>query len=314
MSAAEGGSHGLDIRESPLVEMAAEAERPTRWWVGWIVMFGFGVIGINIIVSPLYTALAGSPAEGSPLFQVGEVFTNGATLVVLALWLRFKERRPFSSIGFRGRHAVGRSAIGFAAGVVLFAVPTLALVGMGQYADGRSTHTTSGTAAIGLAAALVLTFVVQATSEEAVTRGYLLPIGGLQLSSWLAVFVTSFLFAAAHMNFQPLVLLNITLYAVAASFVALGQGSLWLVCGFHIAWNWAQGNLFGIPVSGTARQVSVWTFGPASGSNDTLTGGDFGIEGSLAATVVLALVSVGSFVYYRRCAARRASTTTPVAG
>jgi hypothetical protein len=307
MSAAEGGSHGLDIRESPLVEMAAEAERPTRWWVGWIVMFGFGVIGINIIVSPLYTALAGSPAEGSPLFQVGEVFTNGQP----SSWRcgcgsRSADRSAPSASG-----PPSRGSAGLPPGSKLRCRRWRSSAGPVRRRPLDPHHLRHRRHRFWRRCAHLRRAGHQRGGGH---LGYLLPIGGLQLSSWLAVFVTSFLFAAAHMNFQPLVLLNITLYAVAASFVALGQGSLWLVCGFHIAWNWAQGNLFGIPVSGTARQVSVWTFGPASGSNDTLTGGDFGIEGSLAATVVLALVSVGSFVYYRRCAARRASTATPVAG
>ncbi len=116
-------------------------------------------------------------------------------------------------------------------------------------------------------------------------RGYMLQVGGLQLPSWIAVVLSSFLFAAIHLDFHPLVLLNITLYAVAASFVALGQGSLWLVCGFHIAWNWVQGNVMGIAVSGTPREVALFTFGAKDGASDLLTGGSFGLEGSLAATL-----------------------------
>jgi len=304
-----GGGH-LDIRESPLVQGAAEAERPTRWWVGWLFAVGVGVLVANIAFGGIVSALLGSPALGSPVSQLSEVLTNGFTLVVIGLWVVRKERRPFTSLGFRGSQPVGRALVGFALGIAAFVVPTLVLVGVGQLGDGRSAHTRSGMDALALVALLLLTFVVQATAEEVVTRGYMLQVGGLQLPSWIAVVLSSFLFAAIHLDFHPLVLLNITLYAVAASFVALGQGSLWLVCGFHIAWNWVQGNVMGIAVSGTPREVALFTFGAKEGSSDLLTGGSFGLEGSLAASLVLALLAIGGFVYYRRCAARRATVTS----
>lgn len=115
--------HGrLDIRESPLVGYATEARRPSRWWVGWLVVLGGGVLVVNIGLGPLVSALLGSPEAGSPMSQVGEVVTNGITLVLVALWLVVKERRPFSSVGFRGSHAAGRAIAGFALGIVAFLV------------------------------------------------------------------------------------------------------------------------------------------------------------------------------------------------
>jgi hypothetical protein len=144
-------------------------------------------------------------------------------------------------------------------------------------------------------------WVVQSSTEEAVVRGYLLQISALQLPSWLALGISSVIFGIAHLDFHPLVLTNITLAAFCFSFVALGQGSLWMACGIHAGWNYTQGSLLGIPVSGSEREGSIWALGPAQGAPEWLTGGDFGIEGGAAATVVLAIAVVISFVYYRRC-------------
>jgi membrane protease YdiL (CAAX protease family) len=79
---------------------------------------------------------------------------------------------------------------------------------------------------------------------------------GRQTNAWLAILGTSIFVAVAHLDFSPIPLVNITLYAVFASFIALGQG-----------------NAFGLPVSGNPEANSLFAFGPAAGSNDGLSGG-----------------------------------------
>jgi len=301
------GGH-LDIRESPLVQGAAEAERPTLWWAGWLFVVGVCVFLVSLGLGSGVNAILGNPASGSPLSQLSEMITFAIDIGIIALWVVKKERRPFSSLGFRGSKPFGRVAIGFGIGIAAFVIPAVVLLAVGQLGDGRSAHTSSGVDALLLAGLLLLPFVVQSTGEEILTRGYMLQVGGLQLPSWVAIVGSSFLFAAVHLDFHPVPLLNITLYAVMVCFIALGQGSLWLVCGFHIAWNWVQGNVLGIAVSGGPREVAVFTLGPTEGASELLTGGSFGLEGSLAVTVVLAALLVGAFAYYRRCAAARAAT------
>ncbi|MEU3604512.1 hypothetical protein AB0E83_03450 [Streptomyces sp. NPDC035033] len=100
----------VPISESALVRGALEARRPTRWWVGWLVVFLGGVIAINIAVEPAARALLGDPATGSPKAQWVELFTNAATLAVVAAWVCLKERRPFLSLGFRGTHRLASLA------------------------------------------------------------------------------------------------------------------------------------------------------------------------------------------------------------
>jgi hypothetical protein len=53
---------------------------------------------------------------------------------------------------------------------------------------------------------------------------------------------------------------------------------------FHVAWNWVQGCLFGLVVSGqrsVPTLINLQTTGP-----DVVTGGAFGPEGGLAVTAV----------------------------
>jgi hypothetical protein len=95
--------------------------------------------------------------------------------------------------------------------------------------------------------------------------------------------------------------------------VALGAGNLWLICGLHAGWNYVQGNVYGLPVSGTPEANSLLAFGPTEGSDDLLTGGDFGVEASLSGTAVLLVALVVAVVYYRRQEAARTGDTAAAA-
>ena len=302
----------MDIRTSPLVEMAEEAKRPTRWWLGWIVAVLIVVAG-GAGGQAIGAAVLGSPEPDDPKYQFGEFFSFGFTLVALLLWVVLKEGRPFTSLGFRGGNPLGKLAVGVVIGALMMGAGVLALTVMGQYEAGVSEHTNLGSEALALLLPLAVVFLLQASTEEAVTRGYMLQIGGLQLPGWVAVIATSVIFSVLHVGASPLALVNIALYALFASFVALGQGSLWLICGIHAGWNYFQGNIFGVPVSGNPEANSLLAFGPAEGSSDLLSGGDFGIEASLAGTVVLAIALVIAFAAYRRAeAARQASAGAAV--
>lgn len=295
----------MNIRTSPLVEMAGEAKRPTRWWLAWIVAIVL-VIGGSAAGSAVGSLVLGSPAERDTLYQFIEFFSFGATLIALFLWVRFKEARPFSSIGFRGRHPIGKLLLGFVIGAVMMTIGVLVPWALGHYESGGSVHTNVGSAALGALIPLVIVFIVQASTEEAVFRGYLLQVTGSQTNALMAILGTSIFFAVIHTDFRPIVLANITLYAVFACFVALGQGSLWLIAGLHAGWNYVQGNIYGLPVSGNPEASSWFAFGPKPGSSDLVTGGDFGVEASIVGTVILVVAVVVSYLYYRQQDAKRA--------
>ncbi|MFE6222415.1 CPBP family intramembrane glutamic endopeptidase [Streptomyces sp. NPDC057854] len=303
----------VPVSESALVRGAREAQRPSRWWIGWLVVFLGGVIAINIAVEPAARALLGDPATGSPKAQWVELFTNAATLAVVAAWVCLKERRPFASLGFRGTHRLASLAGGFAAGAGMLALGVLVLTLTGQYDTHGSAHTTSGAAALGTVLPLLIVWIVQASTEETVTRGYMLQTAASQIRGPLAVALVAVVFAVAHVDLRPLVLLNIVLFSLMASFLSLARGSLWIAIGVHIGWNAFQGNVFGLPVSGNPYGASLWTFGPTTGSDTWITGSDFGIEGGIVTTLIWGAATVLAYAYWRR-AGRRAPLEVPASG
>jgi membrane protease YdiL (CAAX protease family) len=279
--------------------MANEARRPTRWWLAWVVGVLVGIGGL-VVGSLIGGAVLGSPSETDPKHQYLEIFGFGVSALLLVLWVRLKEGRPISSLGFRGTHRLRRFLGGFLIGALLMTLGVLIPTLLGQMASGISEHTLSGTAAILPLIPLLVVFAIQASTEEAVFRGYMLPMGMRQLPTWAAVVGTSVIFAALHVGAGVVGSINITLYAVFACLVVIQQGSLWWICGFHTGWNFFQGNVFGVPVSGNGEPTAIFTFGPTAGSNELVSGGAFGIEASVTGTVLLLAAIAVTSVALRR--------------
>ena len=105
--------------------------------------------------------------------------------------------------------------------------------------------------------------------------------------SWFALALTSALFGVAHI-FNP----NATFFSSFAIAVEAGillggaymlTRSLWAPIGLHAAWNFTQGQVFDVPVSGIdgTGLVEAKLSGP-----ELLSGGTFGLEASVIALVI----------------------------
>ena len=98
------------------------------------------------------------------------------------------------------------------------------------------------------------------------------------------------MFAALHLlnsGIGPLPIVNLFLFGVLASLYYLWRGNLWGIAAFHSMWNFTQGNIFGILVSGGDYGVSLLT-SELTGSA-LINGGDFGMEGGLAVTAAMVI-------------------------
>ena len=291
-----------NLQESSLVQAATAAQRPTRWWLAIL----FAVIMAIIITSALATALVDmvvQTEEGSIGAQVKELIVFAATFLVIAAWVRFKEGRPVRSLGFIGGTGLKRFLIGLAIGAGLLTLSVLLVLMLGQYeAAAPAAGSLSGIAALLPALLLVLHWSIQSSTEETVMRGYLVQTNALQLPGWVAILIPAIIFSLLHMAelglSEPVSIINIVLFALFASFVALRQGSLWMACGIHAGWNWFQGNVFGVPVSGNAFQTGVFHLAPTETATHFLSGGAFGPENSLVVTIVWGVATVMAYRYF----------------
>jgi membrane protease YdiL (CAAX protease family) len=133
---------------------------------------------------------------------------------------------------------------------------------------------------------LVSVFLPAVIHEELVFRGY--PLQKLRtLSRPLAIAGTSIVFAAMHGANDGLTAMALTNLLLAGVLLALAYERyerLWFPIGIHLGWNLLCGPILGYAVSGYASERSVLT---TSGSGaPLLTGGVFGIEGSVWIVVV----------------------------
>lgn len=138
------------------------------------------------------------------------------------------------------------------------------------------------------------TWIMVPVIEELVFRAGLL--GGLLVllprSSWLAIAISAAVFGAAHTLNEGATVITVvgsTIGAFAYGWSFTTTTRLWLPIGLHLAWNYAQGPLFGFPLSGglvkQGRFIHLARIGP-----DFLTGGEYGPEGGLTGLVGRALV------------------------
>jgi len=128
-----------------------------------------------------------------------------------------------------------------------------------------------------------------AAAEEALARGYPLQLLAARIGGGPALILTSLGFSALHYANPGVGLLSglsLALAGVLLGVVYLRTLSLWWATGAHLGWNWSLGFLVDQPISGlelidaayvvTAPQGPVWW-----------SGGAFGPEGSVAASLVL---------------------------
>ena len=142
-------------------------------------------------------------------------------------------------------------------------------------------------------------FVIQGMSEEVLVRGYFMISLSNRCHTALAVGISSVAFSLLHI-FNPgitlLALLNLTLFGVFMAVYILRTDDLLGACAIHSAWNFAQGNLVGIRVSGSAQLPTVAVMNPI-GEQTLFHGGDFGLEGGLIVTfVTLAAIALTLFL------------------
>ena len=228
-----------------------------------------------------------SPQAGRPTLLLLSLFSTIVMVGLVLLYCLVLEKRSPLSLGFSKGGAAREYAIGLAGGVILFSLPVLlCLVTKALTLAPAATAPSRGLILLFLAA-----FLIQGLSEELLCRSYLMVSLSRSLPTWLCVILNALIFSLLHVGnpgISVLALINILLFGVFASLLTLRRGSIWMVAGLHSLWNFAQGNLFGIPVSGLEGLPSPLTAEMADGGWQTLlSGGSFGIEGGLAATLVL---------------------------
>ena len=135
----------------------------------------------------------------------------------------------------------------------------------------------------------VISLAVFVFVEELLTRGYFMTALKTSRNKMVILLTSAIIFALLHLlNEGATVFSTFNTFLAGVVFAAMfiKSGKLWLSCGFHFAWNFLLGTVFGFIVSGN-KQLSVLVI--EGGNNVFLSGGIYGPEGSVLVSGILLL-------------------------
>lgn len=218
---------------------------------------------------------------------IATLCTEIILIVVVLLYCRFFEKRGLRTAGFCKKRWFVNYLKGAVLGMLFFAAAYLVCLVTGSIrCEGISDQMVPG-----YLVGYLFGYLIQGMAEEVLCRGYLFVSLSRRYSvSYSAVLSASF-FALLHgMNsgLSFLAMFNIFLFGIFAALMLVRYENIWIVGAFHSLWNFAQGNLFGVQVSGMEVQNSV--LATTSKENfSVINGGNFGMEGGLGVTLVLGI-------------------------
>ncbi|CAH1854548.1 CPBP family intramembrane glutamic endopeptidase [Convivina intestini] len=150
--------------------------------------------------------------------------------------------------------------------------------------------------------AFLIGFGFQGMSEEIVCRGYLQGKLTQSIGPKTAIIISSLFFAAIHganNGVTLIALFNLVLFALLMALVRDFTQNLWLCGAFHSAWNFVQGPVLGVHVSGTYPSANI-LLSQGIAHHTWANGGDFGIEGSLVCSVIYIIMIAGVIYWHKR--------------
>jgi uncharacterized protein len=189
------------------------------------------------------------------------------------------------------RYRVGQGGTGFVVGGIAGAVAAATALAFAVLAGGAEWVADDGTPASYLQATstTLLILTPAALSEEVVFRGVPLVLLAGVLGRGTAVVLLAVGFALAHFANPNVTALGIGNIALAGVFLGLAfyaPGGIWTAWGAHLGWN-ALLTALDTPVSGVPFRIPLIDYHP--GHPAWLTGGRFGPEGGLSATLALTI-------------------------
>jgi uncharacterized protein len=231
---------------------------------------------------------------------IGVLLNVGLLLAAYKLAIRHLGEQPRDDLPARG--ALRNLGLGLLGGAILFSIVAAAAALAGVYRITGCCHTGL------LIRDLFEAAILAGFAEELLFRGILFRWIEEFAGSWAALIITSALFGLAHIFNANATWFSSFAIAVEAGLLLGGAymltRSLWAPIGLHAAWNFTQGYIFDIPVSGVPANglVEAKLSGPA-----LLSGGQFGLEAS-----VLGLVAAtGAGVWLVVLAVRRGELVQP---
>lgn len=179
--------------------------------------------------------------------------------------------------------------LGYILGLLLF----LIIWSISLYFSGFHTTNVWSMSSVSLLILFFLGYGFQGMAEEIVCRGYLqgrlMQITNKKIAIIISALFFSFLHSA-NSDVTMMALVSLFLFGIFTGIIRYYTNDLWFVGAFHSAWNFIQGPVLGVSVSGNDNQALIFQ-SKVIPDKDFINGGNFGLEGS-GLTIIVYLVVI----------------------
>ena len=246
-------------------------------------------------------------ASMSGIWLIAIGLLSVAALAYLALW---EDLRPcHAGVSIRPwQHSLRDFVLGYVGGAAIMSAAVIVATLIGGFDLAANLHQ----AHVGRVTVMALIYVFQAFGEEVLYRGACMMCMARKNAPIAALIVSSALFSLHHHfnpGYGPIAFVNLFLLAVLLGASVFVSGRIWIATAIHAAWNFFQGNVFGVNVSGAAPDLAGTIFTCTAKNAPLVTGGQMGLEGSLVTTVALVVALAACAWLYRTRAAGRTNAS-----
>lgn len=270
------------------------------FWVCYIA----GLFIAEGLVILLHFALGKNMLVGD-VFDVGTItlITYYGYIIIVGVALvywKVIEKKPLAAMGLSKE--IGTYFIGIALSIFLLTLSVVIIVATGNIKYQGIIENTDVLMIILLTGG----FMIQGAAEEMLCRGIVLHALKEKTSFMMAMIVSTILFIIPHwpslfvgeMIYGVIGVINLILISAIFSFLTICFKSIWAACGLHSFWNAILYSVLGMNLSGN-EETATAIFNMQSVGDNIWNGSIYGIEASVATTIVLAFAALLVFVINR---------------
>ncbi|NLK87328.1 MAG: CPBP family intramembrane metalloprotease [Clostridiaceae bacterium] len=273
-----------------------------------VISFAYGILAVLTSGQTDPAALTQTLMNDDLFIALSGIMQNVAMIVVVIVFWKVFDKKPFADMGLSSFRQGSRDLVyGLVLGAVTISVVFVVFLLSGQIIVVNDFLNPNFSWAL-LIDLVLMIFV--GFGEEMFSRGYCMSV--LRRSNVFLIFIVpNLIFALLHISnqhFSFLPLINIFLVGALFSLMFFRRGNIWMPIGYHITWNYFQGSVFGLPVSGNDLN-GLYTSKLLS--ENIFNGGGFGPEGGLLVTFVM-VISIALFYLLSRKKATETTTELPM--
>ncbi|WP_297798480.1 CPBP family intramembrane glutamic endopeptidase [uncultured Eudoraea sp.] len=219
------------------------------------------------------------------------IFDFIGTFLLIWIFMKYVDKQNFIELGFHTKNRFKEFFAGIIIGGLIMSFGYLTLFGLGEISFQKIVFDPNQLLIV------TLQFAIVAIVEETLFRGYILKNLMVSFNKYLALTISSILFALVH-SFNP----NISWFALFELFIGgvllgltyIHTKNLWFPIALHFSWNLFQ-SLLGFNVSG----IDSYSIVEHQIVNaNYVNGGPFGFEGSVLSLIAQILLILGIIFFY----------------